>query len=149
MRASSKYLDDSKLNQWLAEAKKSSLFFMDYLYKVNGLLYIEPASEAASKPIVDGVTRKLVAAFHLADMFPAAHGGSHTCSCKKARSANRDFVLPNGMLTNALCIHYLACHRESVPVEQLAMIDALTFGEIEPTAEEIYPTATAFDKIPC
>ena len=58
------------------------------------------------------------------------------CYCG-ASSDNVDHDLPNGVCTNSLCTHYLAHHREAVPVEQLERIARFTWGEAEPTEDEL------------
>ena len=40
-----------------------------------------------------------------------------------------DFLLPNGLVTNSLCVHYLAYHRDEVPPSELAKIDTINENE--------------------
>ncbi|MEZ4114435.1 MAG: hypothetical protein R3B65_03305 [Candidatus Paceibacterota bacterium] len=42
-----------------------------------------------------------------------------------------------GVITNSLCIHYIACHRDEVPQEQLDVLLRLPFGEVEPKMDEL------------
>src|SRR5262249_12137458 len=60
----------------------------------------------------------------------------HECVCG-ARSTNRDYRLPNGEVTNSLCVHYVAHHRSEVPLDQAARIEDFAFGEAEPAADEL------------
>jgi len=39
------------------------------------------------------------------------------------RSTGRDYQLTGGLVTNALCVHYVACHREEVPAAAIAKIE--------------------------
>ena len=62
--------------------------------------------------------------------------GFHPCSCG-ADSTGQDSLLPNGEITNSLCIHYLAFHRDEISQEQLDRVNALDCGEEEPDAKEL------------
>ncbi len=59
----------------------------------------------------------------------------HECVCG-ARSCS-DYRLPNGELTNSLCVHYVAHHRTEVSSKQLAKVETFTWGEVEPYDEEL------------
>lgn len=128
------------------------------------LLFIEPKTRGSSQPLIDSATRKMVAAYRMSapgtvtpapfrtrpglvrdesgpftskeDAVLRSFLGIHVCICG-ARSRNYDFFLPNGMLTNSLCVHYLACHRAEVPLDQLATVEAFEYGEAEPSQEEL------------
>jgi hypothetical protein len=102
----------------------------------NALLFIEPMQTAESTPTIDRLTRKMCAAFRNAKHSDYAYGGVHMCFCGVC-STSCDYILPNGDVTNSLCIHYLAHHRAEVPQGQLARVGNLDFGEAEPTAEEL------------
>jgi hypothetical protein len=104
----------------------------------NGLLYIEPTQPASSGPVLDHLTRKVTAAFRKAGRPPGNWEwyGPHECVCG-ATSTSRDYRLPNGELTNSLCVHYVAHHRSEVPPDQLARITAFPFGEAEPNDNEL------------
>ena len=101
-----------------------------------GLLYIEPGQPASATPVIDPITRKMCAAFRKSRRSDYACGGIHNCFCG-ACSSDCDYHLPNGDLTNSLCIHYLAHHRAEVPQEQLARIAAFPYGEAEPNEREL------------
>jgi len=101
-----------------------------------GLLFIEPTQPASPTPVIDGITKRMCAAFRQAERSAYAYGGFHTCICG-AHSSSSDYHLPNGDLTNSLCVHYVAHHRLEVPQPQLARIEAFTFGEAEPTWNEL------------
>jgi hypothetical protein len=101
-----------------------------------GLLYIELAQQASAGPVRDHITRRMSAAFHKAGPTGYYYGGIHECVCG-ALSTNRDYRLPNGEVTNSLCVHYVAHHRSEAPSDQLARIGAFALGEVEPTADEL------------
>jgi hypothetical protein len=100
------------------------------------LLYIEPTQPASTEPVLDHLTRKMAAAFRKARPSECGSRGVHECVCG-AESTSRDYLLPNGEVTNWLCVHYVAYHRPEVPAGQLARIEALTFGEAAPVAEQL------------
>lgn len=90
------------------------------------LLYINPKGLASPEPLVDGVTLKMTRLWRCQQENEHAGQwrGFHTCICR-AMSSSQDHVirLPNKLIiTNALCIHYLAHHRDEVPREVLAQI---------------------------
>lgn len=110
------------------------------------LLFIEPRQAASSTPVIDRITRRMCAAFRQARGSDWASGGYHRCCCG-ALSEDHDFHLPNGELTNSLCVHYVAYHRSEVPPEQLARIEAFPFGEREPTRQELHEPPPAPEKL--
>jgi len=57
------------------------------------------------------------------------------CVCG-ATSDNKDHWI-DGKLTNSLAIHYIAYHRSDVSPEELAKVEALSHGEVEPTEAEL------------
>jgi hypothetical protein len=105
------------------------------IYQKLGLLYLEPKQRKRRAPIIDELTCKITAAYRQAESW-LAHVGEHYCSCG-AVSSTWDMVLPNGMITNSLCIHYVALHRRELPVRQLRLVRALRAGEIKPSVEEL------------
>lgn len=100
------------------------------------LLFIEPRQPASPIPVVDHLTRRMCAAYRQAKIGDVIYGGVHECRCG-AESTAVDYTLPNGQVTNSLCLHYLAYHRIEVTPRQLNAVEALTYGEVEPTAEEL------------
>jgi hypothetical protein len=100
-----------------------------------GLLFIEPSKPASPEPNLDRLTRKMAAAFHRGRT-TICYGGFHECFCG-AWSTTCDYRLPNGEATNSLCVHYVAHHRSEIPLDQMARIEALAFGEAEPDALEL------------
>jgi hypothetical protein len=103
-----------------------------------GLLFIEPAQPPSAVPVIDRLTRMVCAAFRKAKRPTSlVYLGNHSCSCG-AQSTNCDYLLPNGELTHSLCVHYAAHHRAEISPQQLAKIDALTFGEEDPNEEELF-----------
>jgi hypothetical protein len=113
------------------------------IYQKLGLLYLNPKHRKRRAPIIDRLTRKITAAYRQAESW-LTHVGEHYCSCG-AVSSNWDMVLPNGLITNSLCIHYVALHRRELSVRELQLVRALRAGEVEPTADELqirpYPEA--------
>jgi hypothetical protein len=100
------------------------------------LLYIEPTQPASVEPVLDQLTRKMAGAIRKARLSEWGWCGVHECVCG-ALSTSRDYLLPNGEVTNWLCVHYVAHHRSEVPVSQLARIEAFTFGQARPLAEQL------------
>jgi hypothetical protein len=101
-----------------------------------GLLFIEPGQHASPTPVIDDITRKMCAAFRRAKRSDYAYGGVHECLCG-ALSTACDYRLPNGDVTNSLCVHYAAHHRPEVPPGQLARIRAFPFRGDEPNEREL------------
>jgi len=110
----------------------------DYVNKgETGLLYIEPKKEPLTKPLIDAYTRKMTAAFRQAKVnYERSCFGFHSCECR-VESEPHTYELGNGLVTNSLCIHYLAFHREEVPDYDLKNVESLKFGEEEPNEEEL------------
>ena len=100
------------------------------------LLFIEPDEPPTFLAVFDSLTRKVCAAFRLARASDYAYGGIHCCRCG-AYSTNIDHILPNGMVTNSLCVHYVAHHRSAVSAHELELIDAFEWGEAEPVEAEL------------
>jgi HEAT repeat len=100
------------------------------------LLYIEPQTAASSAPLIDSLTRRMTAAYRLARQSDGLWMGFHTCICG-VNSSTRDYFLPTGEMTNSLCVHYLAHHREAIPSRQLERVANLRFGEDEPSEGEL------------
>ena len=123
---------------------------------LNLLLYIEPQKDPSEKPIIDKLTKRMVAAFRKAkrgvieydsckdgkpfkgfhETFGAGWRGPHTCSCG-AQSHCNDYLLPNGEVTNSLCVHYLVYHRDEISEIQLVRVNNLNCSEEDPNEEEL------------
>jgi len=99
------------------------------------LLFLEPKKKTSKEPLVDEATRKVTAAFRVATPGPM-YRGVHRCSCG-VLSSNRNYTLPNGLVTNSLCVHYLAYHRDEVPATEMEKVLKLKQGEAEPTTLEL------------
>jgi len=113
----------------------------------NELLYIEPQGKKEPVPVVDGLTRRMAAALNKAIAGTKSRGhfevdgrfrGWHTCACG-AMSSNQDYLLSNGMITNSLCVHYLAMHRGEVPEAELRKVLTLPPEEVEPFPQQVSP----------
>ena len=57
-------------------------------------------------------------------------------SFSNGETANTE-VLEGAVITNSLCIHYVACHREEIPVTVLKRIMLLVGEPADPTEEEL------------
>lgn len=107
----------------------------------NGLLMIEP-QRTSSVPVIDELTRKMVAAWRQRRDSEHGYRGIHVCtgdSCGRT-SDNRDhFVCVDGeeLVTNSLAVHYIAFHRDDVPQAELDKVARLDFGEEDPTDQEL------------
>lgn len=116
------------------------------------LLFIEPENEPSEKPVIDELTKKMTAYFRKAKTgaihcyskmgqgyeFKEDDGwlGWHNCSCG-ANAGGQDYLLPNGEMTNANCIHYLAYHRDEISQEQLDRVANLGDDNRQPNEDEI------------
>ncbi len=106
----------------------------------SAILMVEPKGITTTEPIVDELTRKMAAAWRNRRDASSGYRGRHTCVCG-AHSSNRDhWVMDadgNELLTNSLCVHYLAYHRDSLSEVELSKVHKLTQGEVDPTMEEM------------
>ena len=116
----------------------------------NMLLYVEPIG-TENEPVIDELTKRMTAAFRLGVSDNANWRGKHDCTGKPCwhdnanyvESTNCDYILPNGMQTNSLCIHYLAFHRNEISESELAKVRSLPYGEADPTEQDIYPPGSS------
>jgi hypothetical protein len=115
-----------------------------------GLLFIEPTQPASKEPVIDGLTRRMTAALNGSvggtndgwqGAFRPGGGwrGVHTCVCG-VNSSNRNFQLEDGTITNSLCIHYLAHHRDEIPKSELDKVRSLPSYEAEPSQSQLMPS---------
>jgi len=92
----------------------------DMTYKKVGILYIEPKQQRSSKPVIDEITKKMTWLWRHQEESGIMYFGTHGCICG-AESSSNDHLLPlknsKYMLTNSLCVHYVAYHREEIPSE--------------------------------
>jgi len=104
-----------------------------------GIMMVEP-SKTSTTPLIDELTRKMTAAWRHRRDSEDGYRGFHVCVCG-VFSDNRDHWVSNsngdGLLTNSLCVHYLAFHRDDIPQEELDKVRALTYGEEEPNEKEL------------
>lgn len=100
------------------------------------ILMIEPSATVSPEPVIDLLTRKMTAAWRVRQDMRDCYRGYHICECG-ARSDNKDHWVGMDLLTNSLCVHYLAFHRAEVPQTELDKVAALEDGEAEPTTEEL------------
>jgi len=94
------------------------------------LLYIEPSSALKDEvPITDNITSAMdymlsnavQGAARYSDLtdkgtFHPRNGwmGLHTTGCG-THSSPHDYLLPNGMITNSLCVFYVSYYRRAIP----------------------------------
>ena len=104
---------------------------------LGGIMMIEPRGPASEQPTIDALTRKMAAAWRRS--VPRGdemrYRGFRVCRCG-AQSGNEDRYI-DGLLTNSLCVHYLALHRRDVPISELVKVGALRDVGVEPTEEEL------------
>ncbi len=104
-----------------------------------GIMMVEPGQTTSPEPVIDDLTRKMTAAWRQALLGPA-YRGQHICRCG-VMSDNCDHYVGGGrgegLLTNSLCIHYLAYHRDDIPDVELEKVRSLAFGEEEPSEKEL------------
>jgi hypothetical protein len=82
------------------------------------ILFIHPKNRKPSTPINDEVTKTIEYLFSNATEYGSRFRGFHMCICGK-HSDNVNYMLPNGMVTNSLCIHYIRDHRDEVPQKDI------------------------------
>ena len=109
---------------------------------MTAILMVEPTGLVSTEPVVDELTRKMAAAWRNRRNADRGYRGWHTCSCG-AHSSNRDHWVMTAdgreLLTNSLCVHYLAYHRDDISDEELSKVRSLSGVEQEPTTEEMCP----------
>lgn len=84
------------------------------------LMMIEPVG-AAGERIIDKWT---ALAWALLDGAKTRNRfrGFHVCRCG-IPSDNAEWILPDGVITNSLLVHYVARHRNEIPVSELAKLE--------------------------
>jgi len=99
------------------------------------LLMIVPATPAGPVPIIDDLTRRMTAAWRTQQNSGYGWRGSHVCICGVWSDSHDHYV--GEYLTNSLCVHYLAYHRDAVPLEEVEKVRALTCEEAHPSEAEL------------
>ena len=108
----------------------------------NYFLFIEPdASQKSAQPVQDELTASVQAAFDSSTMGTSRYNdlddvpgtfrpkagtyrGFHIAQ-DGAISDTSDYLLPNGFITNSLCVHYVQYYRQSLPTTELTKLQAL------------------------
>lgn len=100
-----------------------------------GLLYVRPERwNIPEHPIIDDLTMRVAAILKHATPGGREHSyhGSHMCVCG-AVSKSFDYLISwpplQGMLTNSLCVHYVAFHRDEVPEIEIERVRAVVIPE--------------------
>lgn len=98
------------------------------------MLFIEPKQNKSDTPVLDELTIKMFNAFKNYQEEGVYTGGNfvtiirtmgyHQCKCGKF-SSDHDYKLNNGKITNYLCVHYMAYHRDEVPEVELNKVKEL------------------------
>jgi len=101
------------------------------------MLYIVPKNSPSEEPIIDELTMKIVAALRKATLPNRRSLGFHTCICG-AQSESTDLILPNGLRTNSLSVHYLAYHRAEIEAGELWAVEGLSDGSVYPNSCELH-----------
>jgi hypothetical protein len=95
-------------------------------------------------PIIDDLTVKMFNAFSHHTLEGALTGetfmnrtffkGVHYCACG-AQSSNRDYLLgePLDLVTNSLCVHYLAFHRTLIKEDELKIVESFSLPDEDVT----------------
>jgi hypothetical protein len=107
----------------------------------DGILFIEPSSEVSLEPLIDEITLKMVDAWRGRRTAPPGEWwrGVHTCACGVRSDNKPHFVGENkDILTNSLCVHYIAFHRDEVPPEEIEKVARLEVVGDDPTDEELH-----------
>lgn len=81
------------------------------------LLMIEPKG-CRTEPIEDRLTDLARTVYGMTRKSSIRYKGWHMCVCGEW-SDNVDHILPDGVVTNSLMIHYIECHREEVPESEI------------------------------
>lgn len=116
------------------------VFAMHRADSSNYFLFIEPeASEKAKQPVKDELTASLEAALSQAKQgvsdysnlqskgdFTEGGGyrGMHFAEDGETSDVH-DYLLPNGFITNSLCVHYAQYYRDVIPATELRKLKKL------------------------
>ena len=103
------------------------------------ILYIHPKNTPSEEPVEDELTELVRDNFEAAVAIGCCGGndsfitgtsfmGVHQCTgltCD-AYSESCDYLLPYGIITNSLCVHYIQYHRDEIPENELQKIRQLS-----------------------
>lgn len=90
-------------------------------------MMIEPdkIGKPSNCPIEDELTEKVE--FIFSNCKPTtSYRGWHTTNCGKM-SDNKDWQLPNGMITNSLCCYYIKYYRPFIPETEIMKIESIFY----------------------
>lgn len=117
------------------------------------VLYFEPRNKKSDQPIIDELTIKMFNSFksyvskgsvnfnrnprtnigtiYNENPFSENIGtmGIHECICGE-ESSTFDYLLEDGYITNSLCVHYLAYHRDAVSEEDINKVKNMSSSPI-------------------
>lgn len=90
------------------------------------LLMIEPDKQGlpTTVPLEDELTAKLDAIYGVTQKSEYGYKGFHFTKCGK-QSDNRDYLLPNGMITNSLAQYYIRYYRPFIPQTEIEKIEQI------------------------
>ena len=108
------------------------------------LLKLSYDNKYTVEPVLDEYTLKMTAALRRAQKVNLVNDeGGIACACGRF-VINYDYILPDGIWTCRLAVHYLAHHRSKVPLKELEKVSRLTVDydpetERPPTPKELRP----------
>ena len=87
------------------------------------LLMIEPdqTHEPAKEPVEDELTQIVDEIYAVCRASEYSYKGIHFTKCEKT-SDNKDWILPNGMITHSLICYYIRYYRHAIPASELEKI---------------------------
>jgi hypothetical protein len=100
------------------------------------VLFVEPRRLATDEPLIDELTMSMTGALRRATVPCYRFLGVHVC-IRGAVSDSTNRILPNGEVTNTLCVHYLAYHRAEVPPTELDEVRRLPARAQMPSPAEL------------
>ncbi len=94
-------------------------------------MMIEPDQEGkpSINPIEDELTQKVDYIFAKCKTLDYCYKGFHITRCG-IFSDNDDWLLPNGMITNSLCVYYIRYYRNFIPECEIEKINDI-YDEIK------------------
>jgi hypothetical protein len=81
---------------------------------------IEPdhSGSPSLEPVNDELTKMTQKLYALTTTPDSGYRGCHTTKCGQ-HSDNFDHILPNGVVTNSLCVYYMSHYRPYIPQEEI------------------------------